>query len=218
MSKNKKGTGSIGNGSSSKISAFANHHSSTLLFTNPQDGQPMGASMNNSGGIGGGASYLITPTSNPSLAMTATSPSPTGLSFANNNNTNHNNHSFETQLSIGINNNSCMSISSSTSSTSVNLSAIGSSTGGPIGNNNNNNMSPALGGGGGATSGGGSSATASSSNNPSGVTTSVTNAPVIQYYLIAYGQVKHRSDEACLHSVFMSRHDLDGKFIYLEPG
>lgn len=48
--------------------------------------------------------------------------------------------------------------------------------------------------------------------------TTVTNTPVLEYYLIAYGTVKPRTDESAMASQFTSKHDLDAKFIYLEPG
>ncbi|CAF0759999.1 unnamed protein product [Brachionus calyciflorus] len=40
---------------------------------------------------------------------------------------------------------------------------------------------------------------------------------VLEYYLIAYGQISPKIDETSKHK-YTSRHDQDGKFIYLEPG
>jgi len=42
--------------------------------------------------------------------------------------------------------------------------------------------------------------------------------PLLQYYLIAYGQKKTMPDEEIdVQCKYVSRHDLDGKFIYVEP-
>lgn len=56
------------------------------------------------------------------------------------------------------------------------------------------------------------------SPNTSAQSTSLTNSTnsVLQYYLIAYGQIKPKTDES-IHK-FISRHDPDGRFIYIEPG
>ena len=45
---------------------------------------------------------------------------------------------------------------------------------------------------------------------------SSTSNPTIQYYLIAYGQIKPKLDESAQLS-FISRYDSDGKFTYVEP-
>lgn len=59
--------------------------------------------------------------------------------------------------------------------------------------------------------------TATAGAAPGSDTVSSTAPPVIQYYLIAYGQVKPHSDETALPSFFVSKLDLDAKFISIEP-
>ncbi len=61
-------------------------------------------------------------------------------------------------------------------------------------------------------------------NQPSSSQSSLQNSllnssiPLLQYYLIAYGQKKTMSDdEMDVQFKYVSRHDLDGKFIYVEP-
>ena len=53
---------------------------------------------------------------------------------------------------------------------------------------------------------------------PSSACSSLTtnsNTPTLQNYLIACGKIKHTSDEIVQRKYF-SRHDADGKFIYLD--
>lgn len=46
---------------------------------------------------------------------------------------------------------------------------------------------------------------------------SLNGNPVLQYYLIAWAKIKSKPDEELAQYKYMSRHDADGKFIFLEP-
>ena len=67
-------------------------------------------------------------------------------------------------------------------------------------NNNNNNVTKTNG---------------SSDNGGRGIATSNSLTPNLQHYLITCGKIKQPDDEL-IQSKFITRHDADGKFIYLE--
>lgn len=57
----------------------------------------------------------------------------------------------------------------------------------------------------------------SPNQNSSSTSGQSTNTNVLEYYLIVYGQITPKTDDIT-RCKYVSRHDSDGKFIYLEPG
>lgn len=176
--------------------------------------------------------YILSPSltsSNESssyLNSSGSSSSPyTPNSNSNSNSSNNNLNIINPNTNYNNINNAMSKASSSSfrnyhSVTLLNTEFSASSTPQPSGSGSSSSLSSL---GGGTASGGGASASGNSSLMSGHVTGDMnqqsfnsSSGPVLQYYLIAYCQVKHKTDEST-HIRYISKHDVDGKFIFLEP-
>lgn len=140
---------------------------------------------------------VLSPTINP-LNSDLNKVQLANLSTINNNNNNSNNKAtFTAHHSITLLNNNSFDFSSQQK---IGLNIQNKATSPPstpsatVNNNNNNNKNESI------------TSLGSSTNS---------NA-ILQYYLIAYGQIKPKTEDL-INYKFISRHDVDGKFIYVEP-